>query len=153
MLDRRTIALAALALCAGDARAQPADIKAELTTIMSSYSAALNGKNLEGLMAIFGSTPVFVRDSLPAIVGREAIAAEFREIFATMQVDLKFTVHEAESSGELAWTRVTSAGRIKMLKSGLEADAAYNLLVVFRREGGAWKIRNYLYAVDGPVAR
>jgi ketosteroid isomerase-like protein len=153
MLNRRTIAIAALALSAGDALAQPADIKAELTKIVETYSTALRGKDVETLMALYGSTPVFTRDTLPAKVGREAIAAGYREIFATMQVDLKFTVHEAEASGDLAWVRATSIGRIKMLSSGLEADDAYNLLIVFRRENGAWKIRNYLYASGGSPTR
>ena len=52
----------------------------------------------------------------------------------------------------MAWLRGTSKGRIKTLSTGAEAGESFNELVVFRRLGGAWKIRCYLYASNKPGA-
>ena len=46
-----------------------------------------------------------------------------------------------------------SKGTVKILKTGVEAKQGYNQLVVFRKEGGAWKIRAYLYGVQQRRAR
>ena len=40
--------------------------------------------------------------------------------------------------------------KIRALATGADADESFNELVVFRREGGAWKIRCYLYASNKP---
>ena len=52
----------------------------------------------------------------------------------------------------MAWLRSTSAGRIKVLATGVESADSFNQLFVFRRESGAWKIRSYLYASNRPGA-
>jgi hypothetical protein len=57
-----------------------------------------------------------------------------------------------EVAGDVAWQRSTSKGRIKTLATGAHADESFNSLVVFRRDGGTWKIRCYLYASNKPGA-
>ena len=52
----------------------------------------------------------------------------------------------------MAWLRSTSKGRIKTLATGADAVESFNDLVVFRRDGGTWKIRCYLYASNKPGA-
>ena len=81
---------------------------------------------------------------------RSRLQAELKEIFATLKVDLQFTIREAEESGDMAWLRGVSKGTVKILKTGVEAKQGYNQLVVFRKEGGAWKIRAYLYGSNRP---
>jgi ketosteroid isomerase-like protein len=71
-------------------------------------------------------------------------------VFTTLKVDLEFTVREAEEAGDMAWVRSVSKGTVKILKTGVEAKQGYNQLVVFRKEGGAWKIRAYLYGSNRP---
>lgn len=149
--SRRALLAAVAALSvAGGARAQGTDDPARLVAIMDSYAAALRANDVEALVALYGSNGVFMRDNMPAVVGREALQAAYREVFATLKVDLRFTIQEAEISGDMAWLRATSAGRIKVLASGAESAEAFNLVAVFRRDSGAWKIRSYIYASSRP---
>ena len=83
-------------------------------------------------------------------IAREALRAAYREVFATLRVDLAFTIQETEVTGDMAWLRATSSGRIRILATGMESAEAFNLVVIFRREAGAWKIRNYIYASSRP---
>lgn len=147
---RALLAAAAMFSVIGSAQAQTSDDPARLVAIMDSYAAGLRANNVEALVALYASNGVFMRDNMPAVVGRDALRAAYREVFATLKVDLRFTIQETEVSGDMAWLRATSAGRLKVLATGVESDDAFNLVVIFRREAGAWKIRNYIYATSRP---
>jgi uncharacterized protein (TIGR02246 family) len=149
---RGLLAATAAFFLVGSARAQGADDPARLVAIMDSYAAGLRANNVEALVALYASNGVFMRDNMPAVVGRDALRSAYREVFATLKVDLRFTIQETEVSGDMAWLRATSSGRLKVLASGAESDDAFNLVVIFRREAGAWKIRNYIYATSRPGA-
>ena len=43
-----------------------------------------------------------VRENLPAAVGTEALRAAYRQVFATLKVDLAFEIVETEVVGDLA---------------------------------------------------
>ena len=140
---RALLALAGVAGFAATATAQPAD---EPIKIMERYAAALRANDVEALVALFANNGVFMRENTTAVVGREALRATYKKIFATLKVNLKFTVQEVEQSGDIAWLRSISTGKIKVLATGAETDESYNQLIVFRREAGAWMIRSYLFA-------
>ena len=151
ILSRRSLlAAAAVVSVVGTVRAQGSDDPARLVAIMDSYAAGLRANNVEALVALYASNGVFMRDNMPAVVGREALRAAYREVFATLKADLSFAIQETEVSGDMAWLRATSSGRIRILSTGMESAEAFNLVVVFRREAGAWKIRNYIYASSRP---
>jgi ketosteroid isomerase-like protein len=147
-VSRRLVLAAGALAFASAAVAQPAPD--ELVGIMQRYAAALKVGDVETLVGLYAADGVFMRENMLPAVGPAALRASYKEIFATLKVDLAFTVKEAEASDNLAWLRATSAGRIKLLASGQESDEAFNTLVVFRREGGAWKIRSYLFASSKP---
>ena len=134
-----------LAAFAGAARAQTAP---EFQTILQTYSAALDANDVETLVGLYSPNGVFMGEGAKAAVGPDALRAAYKTIFATLKVGLKFTLQEAEQSGDLGWARALSTGTVKVLATGAETQQSFNLLVVFRREGGAWKIRNYIYASD-----
>lgn len=147
---RALLTAAAVFPVIGTAQAQGAGDPARLVAIMDSYAAGLRANNVEALVALYASNGVFMRDNMPAVVGRDALRAAYREVFATLKVDLNFTIQETEVSGDMAWLRATSAGRLKVLATGVESTDAFNLVVIFRREAGTWKIRNYIYATSRP---
>jgi uncharacterized protein (TIGR02246 family) len=150
-LASRRVLLAGAALAAvGVARAQPTDDPAQLVALMERYAAALRGNNVEALVALYAPDGVFMRENLPAVVGTEALRAAYRQVFATLKVDLAFEIQETEVVGDLAWLRGVSRGRIRTLSTGAEATESFNQLVVFRRLGGVWRIRSYMYASDRP---
>ena len=149
---RNLIAGAALTLIATEAFAQPAGDPAQLVSIMERYAAALRSNNVEALVALYASNGVFMREDMPAVVGRDALRAAYRQVFATLKVDLAFEIQETEVAGDMAWLRSTSKGRIKVLATGAESSNSFGELVVFRREQGVWRIRSYMYASNQPGA-
>jgi ketosteroid isomerase-like protein len=152
---RHVLCLAAvLATFTGAARAQAMP---EFQKILETYSAALDANDVETLVGLYGPNGAFMPEGMKAVVGHDALRASYKIIFATLKVGLKFSLQEAEQSGDLGWARALSTGTVKVLATGAETQQSFNLLVVFRREGGAWKIRSYLYASDktapGEVAK
>jgi len=143
MLRRVLLFAAVLSALAGAAHAQAA---AEFQKILDTYSKALDANDVETLVGLYTDNGVFMREDMTAVVGRDALRASYKNVFATLKVGLGFKVQEAEQSGDLGWARSVSTGKVKVLASGAETAEAYNQLVVFKREGGAWKIRSYLYA-------
>ena len=147
-IQRRAMLVAAgVAAVAGSARA---DTVSDFQKIMDKYAAALKAGDVEALVGLYSPKGVFMREEMKAVVGHDALRAAYKEVFATLKVDLEFTVREAEEAGDMAWVRSVSKGTVKILKTAVEAKQGYNQLVVFRKEGGAWKIRAYLYGSNRP---
>jgi len=143
---RHVLCLAAVLVAfAGTARAQVAP---EFQKIFDTYSAALDANDVEALVGLYGADGVFMREGMKAAVGRDALRASYKDVFATLKVGLKFSVQETGQSGDLGWARAQSTGTLKVLATGAETRESFNQLVVFQREGGAWKIRSYLFASD-----
>jgi ketosteroid isomerase-like protein len=143
--SRRAVLAGAAVAMAGSARAQPADDPAQLLAIMERYAAGLRWGTADALVTLFTSDGVFIRDNLPPAAGTEALRAAYRQVFATLKLDLAFEIKETEVSADMAWLRATSKGRIKTLASGVEATESFNDVVIFRRTAAGWKIRCYMY--------
>lgn len=120
--------------------------------LLKKYEAALNGGDIEVIMGLYGREPVFMPQHAPALVGREAVRAGYRQVFATIKLSIAFAVHELEEQGDWAWARTSSAGRTKILAAGIEVQEGNNELFVFRREQGEWRIHRYLFATTQPRA-
>src|SRR5262245_35719300 len=152
-LASRRVLLAATAFAAvGSAKSQPSPDSAQVLAIMERYAAALRWNNVDALVALYTADGAFMRDNLPAAVGAEALRAAYRQVFATLKIDLHFDVQQIEVSGDVAWLRAVSKGRIRTVATGVDRDDSFNDLVVFGRENGRWKIRAYLYASNRPGA-
>ena len=120
--------------------------------LIKTYEVALNGNDLEKILALYGSDPVFMPQHGPALVGRDAVGAGYRQVFETIKLNIKFEVHETEEAGDWAWARTSSAGRTRILAAGVEVTEGNNELFIFRREGADWRIHRYLFATNQPRA-
>ena len=147
-------AFAALALgVAAGAHAKSSADAAPLRELMERYATALRANDVDGLVSLFTANGVFMREDMPAVVGRDALRAAYRQTFATLKLDLVFDVVEAEIAGDMGWLRAVSKGRIKVLATGVETMDSFNEMIVFRREADGWKIRSCLYASNQPGAQ
>ena len=150
-LSRRGLLAGAAVLLLGTrAVARPAGDPVQLVSIVERYAAALRANDVEALVALYASDGVFMREDMPAAVGHDALRAAYRQIFATLKVDLAFEIQETEVAGDMAWLRSSSKGRIKVLATGAESSGSFGQLMVFRREQGVWRIRSYMYASNQP---
>jgi ketosteroid isomerase-like protein len=146
--SRRALLAGAAVAMVGSARAQPSDDPAQLLAIMERYAAGLRWGTADALVTLYTSDGVFIRDNLPAAAGTEALRAAYRQVFATLKLDLAFEIRETEMAADMAWLRATSKGRVKTLASGVEATESFNDLVIFRRTPAGWKIRCYMYSAS-----
>jgi uncharacterized protein (TIGR02246 family) len=120
--------------------------------LIKSYETALNANDLEAILALYGSEPVFMPQHAPALVGRDAVRAGYRQVFDTLKLNIAFEIYEIEETGDWAWARTRSAGRTRILAAGVEVAEGNNELFIFRREGGEWRIHRYLFATNQPPA-
>ena len=120
--------------------------------LMKTYEVALNANDLEKILALYGSEPVFMPQHAPALVGRDAVRAGYKQVFETLKLNIRFEVHEIEEAGDWAWARTSSAGRTQILAAGVEVTEGNNELFIFRREGGEWRIHRYLFTTNQPRA-
>lgn len=123
-----------------------------IQSVLRSYESALNTNDIDTILDLYGSEPVFMPQHAPALVGRTAVWAGYEQVFATIKLDVQFEIHEIEEAGDWAWARTSSFGRTKILAAGVEVTEGNNELFVLRRENGAWKIHRYLFATNQPRA-
>jgi uncharacterized protein (TIGR02246 family) len=117
-------------------------------TVLKTYEAALNNNDIETILGLYSSAPVFMPQNAPALVGRDAVRAGYEQVFATIKLSVHFDIHDIEVAGDWAWARTSSAGRTRVLAAGIDVAEGNNELFVFRHEGGAWKIHRYLFATN-----
>lgn len=120
--------------------------------VLHSYETALNANDVDTILGLYGSEPVFMPQHSAALVGRDAVRAGYRNVFDTIKLDIEFEVHEVLEAGDWAWARTGSAGRTRILAANVEVSEGNNELFVFRREHGEWKIHRYLFATTQPRA-
>ena len=137
--SRHAVSPPVVAAIAGNAAA---DTVSDFQKIMDNYATALKAGDVETLVGLYSAKGVFMREEMKAVVGQDALRAAYKEVFATLKVDLQFTIRRPRSRATRPGCARVSKGTVKILKTGVEAKQGYNQLVVFRKEGGAWKIRS-----------
>ncbi len=116
-------------------------------SILQTYETALNHNDIDTILGLYGCEPVFMPQHAPALIGRDAVRADYEQVFATIKRAIRFDLHEVEEADD--WARTSSAGHIRILAAGVEVNEGHNELFVFRRErGGVWKIHRYLCSTD-----
>ena len=123
-----------------------------IEVLLKTYEKALNTNDIESILELYGRDPVFMPQHAPALVGREAVRAGYRQVFDTIKLYVAFTIHEIEELGDTAWARTSSAGRTRILSAGIEVEEGNNEVFVFKRENGDWRIHRYLFSTTQPRA-
>jgi len=119
--------------------------------VIDTYSEGLTNKNVDGILELYSSDPVFMPEYAPPAVGREAVRKAYEWVFATLKLNGHFIVHEAEVIGDRAWVRTNSTGRFTVIATGVEADVANSEFFLFKRENGGWKIHRYIFTASAPL--
>lgn len=123
-----------------------------IETTIKAYEKALNANDIDTIVDLYGSDPVFMPQHAPALIGREAVRAGYIKVFDTIKLEIRFDIHEMEVAGDWAWVRTSSAGKTRILAADVTIEEGNNELFVFRREAGAWKIHRYLFSTNRPRA-
>ncbi len=118
--------------------------------VLKAYETALNASDTDAVLRLYSSSPVFMPQNAPALVGQDAVRAGYEQVFATIKLNVVFEIHEVQSAGDWAWARTSSAGRTTILAANVEIAEGNNELFVFLKENGDWKIHRYLFATSQP---
>ena len=118
--------------------------------VIVKYESALNASNADGVLKLYGKSPIFMPQHAPAQIGRAAVKQAYNNVFNSIKLDVKFSVHDVEVLGDTAWARTSSAGKTTILANNVMVNEGNNELFIFKKENGDWKIHRYLFSTNQP---
>ena len=123
-----------------------------IESLIKTYETALNTNDIDTILGLYGTEPVFMSQHAPALVGRDAVRAGYKQVFETIKLNVRFEIHEIQEAGDWAWARTSSTGRTHILVTDIELQEGNNEMFIFRKEAGKWKIHRYLFSTNQPRA-
>ena len=129
---------------------QAEETKMNINDVISEYGKLLNASDTESILKLYGKDPIFMPQHAPAQIGRDQVRGAYKQVFDTIKLNIKFTIHEVEEFGDLAYARTSSAGQTTILGNGEIVNEANNELFVLRKEDGDWKIHRYIFSTSNP---
>ncbi|MGE0784150.1 MAG: SgcJ/EcaC family oxidoreductase [Sandaracinaceae bacterium] len=121
--------------------------------LLERYEAALNASDVEEVLPLYRDDAVFMAQHRSPAVGRASIEAAYREIFATIRLNVRFATDEVvRVTPTLAFARTRSRGTTTILANGAEVSEGNQELFILERadERSAWKIARYIFATTQP---
>ncbi|MDF1604918.1 DUF4440 domain-containing protein [Nocardioides sp. YIM 152315] len=131
----------------------PTDPSAEqqaITRVSLAWKAAYNDRDLDAVTDLYAAEALLSAPGLPLVVGREDIAGFFAERFGSGAPALTVEDEpygEVVTSGDLGWQWQTYRVRDR---AGAEVGSG-QLLTLFRRVDGRWRIAGDTWNAVGPV--
>lgn len=145
LISAVVVALAAVSVaCAGDKDSR------KIQDLVNSYESALNASDVDKALELYSEVPTFMPQHAPAQIGRDAVKQAYQAVFASIDLNIEFTIHELEVLGDTAWARTSSAGKTTILANKAVIEEGNNELFIFKKEQGHWKIYQYLFATNQP---
>lgn len=127
--------------------------KSAITQQLDRYEQALNASDVDSVMRLYGEDAVFMPQHGLPVVGRDAIHAAYRHVFATIRLDIDFTIDEIRLlSPDWAYARTRSNGTVKVLGSAQPAgpEANQELFLLHREADGQWRFARYIFSTTNP---
>ncbi len=129
------------------------NVETAVTRQLERYEQALNASDVDAVMKLYARDPVFMpQHSLPA-VGREAVRAAYRQVFAKIRLDIDFSIDEIRPLGpDWAFARTRSNGTVKVLGVDAPAGAEANqeVFLLHRENDGQWRFARYIFSTTNP---
>jgi uncharacterized protein (TIGR02246 family) len=135
---------------AASVAATPAADKVAITSVLSTYEAALNASDTEAIRRLYTEDVVLMRPFHPSVVGKAAVQQPSAP--GARKLNIKFTIAEiVEMAPDWAFARTNSAGTITLNATGATSPEANQELFIFRKDtDGAWKIARYSFSPTIP---
>jgi len=155
----------ALALCAGLAgvlgcaeppvqEAQdPSVIEAELRRFEDDHRAAIDAKDVEGVLAFYAEDLITVSPEMGIVHGRDWIRTTCEELFRDYDFREDFTLVDIRILGDRVVASYTYEQRMTPLAGGEAVlGTGKGMVIIARSSAGAWQIEWNSYAPDAPAA-
>ncbi len=114
------------------------------------YEKTLNESDVKGILELYAPDGVFMPSGAPSAIGMEEVRAAYEHVFATIRLDIEFTIDEIVQSGNYAFARTISRGQVTILGEGVTAPEENRELFVLQKRDGAWKIARYMFNKMSP---
>ena len=113
------------------------------------YFTALNGADLDGLVAVFADDGSVMADEFPSATGREELHRLFTGIFNARRFGRELHIDRVIEAGDLAAVQTHTTGTLTMLDTNTTVHGVSRELWVLRKADSGWRIVDYMFNRSG----
>ena len=117
----------------------------QIRDLLGAYETSLNRSDAAAAAALYAADGMFYPYNLPTAAGHDQLLAAYEQTFATIRLDISFTVHDELVDGDLAFATTGSKGEVTVLAENVTVPEENRELFVFARASGQWKIARYMF--------
>lgn len=125
----------------------------QIEQLLAKYEQALNQSSTEAVMPLYTKDGIFMPTEAPTAEGTEQLKASYDHVFSIIKLNIKFTIEEVVVSGNYAFAKTLSRGKVTVLQPNITQSEENRELFVFRKDEGAWKIARYMFNKSKPSAK
>ena len=129
-------------------RAQSGDVRAAIEAANAKFGAAWGKKDAVALTALYTANATMLPPGVPRVTGSEAILEFWKAAMAGAPPAAKLTSTEVEAHGDTAH----EVGTYQMFAADGKVIETGKFIVVWKREGGQWKLHRDIWNSDMPAA-
>jgi uncharacterized protein (TIGR02246 family) len=120
--------------------------------VLSAYNQALNSSDSDAVLPLYALDGVFMPPYRPSAVGLAEVRKAYAEVFAAIQLTVKFNIAEIiEMSPDWVLARTNSEGTTLTHATGKTSKEANQELFIFHKEkDGQFKIARYSFSTTNP---
>ncbi len=127
---------------------------AAIARVTAELLDAVNSSDVARVTAVWAEDGVLMPPHHPAVHGREALKAYFRDLFSRAKLSFVFTSSTTELAGGTAFEHVTYKATVRAADGRLLREESGKGLHVYRRQSDqAWKLVRDIWNSDQPVAK
>ncbi|MDV4154759.1 YybH family protein [Rhizobium brockwellii] len=117
------------------------------------YFQALNEANINAILDLYSKDPVMLPFLQPAVVGTDAVRANYEGTFQLIRFEVQPTIQEVvQISPDWAYVRTDTSGTFTPIRTGEGAPSAFHELFLLRKTGDdRWQIARYSFSPTGPL--
>ena len=117
------------------------------------YFRALSDANIKAILDLYSEDPVMLPFLQPAVVGLDAVRANYEGTFQLIRFEVQTTIQElVEMSPEWAYVRTDTSGIFTPTRTREGAPSAFHELFLLRKTGDQhWQIARYSFSPAGPL--
>jgi len=122
-----------------------------IKNLRKQYMAAQDAGDVEGCLSFWDDSCVLMPPNEPAVVGKDALRAWYKNAFDQFRLDNTITFDEIEIAED--WSFARGSGRTTLTpKVGGEPiqDNAKYLEIHRRQPDGSWKFARHMWSSDNP---
>lgn len=119
--------------------------KAAIEALLFAYRDALNASSVNDVIPLYTADGVFMPANFPTAQGQEQLKAAYEQVFAAIQLNIEFYIHEILISGDFAFAITRSEGTTLIHGTGATVPEENRELFVLKEENGLWRIARYMF--------